>query len=171
LTLKNCTLVLRVSARNLIISGARFTGCVFDVKKELKNFGWEHAFLEGCRFMGRLSGNDFGRWPDSPRSGHIQDCDFSEAQLDGCRFLGCDIPTLRFPPWPCFTILEPRRRYHELRAVQWPGDMGRVEVEGFAEDPPSTVAVTFAALSLARRSGTTPEAIRATLEKLDGVRY
>jgi hypothetical protein len=34
-------------------------------------------------------------------------------------------------------------------------------VEGFGEDP----------LALAKRSGTTPEAIRATLEKLDGVRY
>jgi hypothetical protein len=171
LTLKNCTLVLRVSARNLIIPGARFIGCTINIKKELKNFGWEHALLEGCRFTGRLNGNDFGHWPDSPRPGHIQDCDFSAAQLDACRFLECDTNTLRFPPWPCFTILEPFQRYRELRAVQWPGDIGRIEVEGFAQDPPSTVAVTFSALALAKRSRTTPEAIRATLEKLNGVRY
>lgn len=171
LTLKNCTLVLRASSRNLVIPQAHFIGCIFDVKKELKNFRWEHALLEGCRFTGRLGGNDFGRWPDSPRPGHIQDCDFSAAQLDGCRFLECDVRTLRFPPWPCFTVLEPARRYHELRAIQWPGDIGRIEVEGFAEDPPSTVAVTFAAPALAKRSGTTPEAIRDTLAKLHGVRY
>jgi hypothetical protein len=139
------------------------------VKKELKNFGWEHARLEGCRFTGRLNGNDFGRWPDSPKPGHIQDCDFSAAQLDACRFLECDVRTLRFPSWPCFTILEPVRRQQDLRAVPWPGDIGRIEVAGFSEDPPSTVAVTFSAPALAKRSGTTPEAIRATLEKLDGV--
>ena len=58
-----------------------------------------------------------------------------------------------------------------MRAVKWPGDIGRIEVEGLGEDPPSTVAVTFSAPALAKRSGTTPEAIRATLEKLDGVLY
>ncbi len=169
LTLKNCTLILRVSARNMVIPQARFIGCTFDVKKELKNFRWEHALLEGCRFTGRLGGNDFGRWPNSSRPGDIRGCDFSAAQLDGCRFLECDVRTLRFPPWPCFTVLDPVRRYHELRALQWPGDIGRIEVAGFAEDPPSTVAVTFAAPALAKRSGTTPEAIRDTLAKLDGV--
>lgn len=171
LTLNNCTLDLRVAQRNLIIPKAHFTGCTFNVKKELKNFRWEHAVLEGCTFTGRLSGNDFGHWPGSSRPGHIQDCDFSAAQLDACRFLACDTNTLRFPPWPCFTILEPFQRYRELRAVQWPGDIGRIEVEGFAQDPPSTVAVTLSAPALAKRSGTTPEAIRATLETLDGVRY
>ncbi|HYH95575.1 hypothetical protein [Hyalangium sp.] len=171
LTLKDCTLILRVSGRNLVIPQAHFINCTFNVKKELKNFRWEHARLEGCRFTGRLGGNDFGLWPDSLPPGHIQDCDFTAAQLDGCRFLECDVRTLRFPPWPCFTVLEPKQRYHELRTVQWPGDIGRIEVEGFAEDPPSTVAVTFAAPALAKRSGTTPEAIKATLEKLDGVQY
>jgi hypothetical protein len=169
LTLRNCTLVLRVSARNLIIPGARFTGCIFDVKKELKNFGWEHALLEGCKFTGRLSGNDFGHWPDSPRPGHIQDCDFSTAQLDACRFLACDTNTLRFPPWPCFTLLHPIQRARELSAAPWPGDIGPIVMSDFDQDPPGTVAVTYSASALAKRYGTTPEAIKATLEQLDGV--
>ncbi|KFE64792.1 hypothetical protein DB31_1810 [Hyalangium minutum] len=38
-----------------------------------------------------------------------------------------------------------------------------------AEDPPSTRALTFSAPALAKRHGTTSEAIRAVLEKLDGV--
>jgi hypothetical protein len=172
LTLRNCTLVMRVSTRNLVIPQARFIGCTFDVKKELKNFRWDNALLlEGCRFTGRLSGNDFGRWPDSLSPGHVQDCDFSAAHLDGCRFLACDTGTLRFPSWPCFTILEPFRRCRELSAVSWPGDIGPIVVEGFSEDPPSTVAVTYAAEDLARRRGTSPEEIRATLERLDGVIY
>lgn len=170
LTLRNCTLVLKVSSRNLIIPEARFTHCTFDVKKELKNFNWEHALLEGCRFTGRLMGNDFGRWPDSRPGGGIKDCDFSGAQLDACRFLDCDVNSLHLPRWPCFTILDPVRRSGELSAVQWPSDIGLI-ARGFAKAPPSTVAVTYLAPALAKRRDTTPEAIRATLEKLDGVLY
>lgn len=171
LTLKNCTLVLRVTSRNLVIPEAHFSGCTFEVKKELKNFHWEHAFLEECRFIGRISGNDFGPFPDSLRPGSITDCDFSAAHLDGCRFFGCDAGTLRFPPWPCFTLLDPVRRYREWLAVPWPGDIGSIIVEGFAESWPSTSAVTYSATDLAKRRGTTPEALRATLAKLDGVLY
>ncbi|MBN1209541.1 MAG: hypothetical protein JXB05_32115 [Myxococcaceae bacterium] len=171
LILKNCTLVLRVPTKRLIISGAQLIDCTIDVKKELKGFRWETNFLKGCRFTGRLTGNDFGPYPNSPVKGRFEDCDFSAATLDACRFLECDTSTLRFPPWPCFTILDPARRSRELSALSWPGDIGPIVVEGFAEEPPSTVAVTYSAPALARRRGTTPEAIRATLEKLDGVLY
>jgi hypothetical protein len=44
-------------------------------------------------------------------------------------------------------------------------------MEDLAEDPPTTVALTFPAPERAKRSGTTPEAIKAVLEKLDGVHY
>jgi hypothetical protein len=60
--LKKCTLVLRVSARNPVILHAHFIGRNFEVKKEQKNFWWEQANLEDCRFKGRLTGNDFGEW-------------------------------------------------------------------------------------------------------------
>lgn len=169
LTLKNCTLILRVSARNLVIPQAHFIGCTFEAKKELKNLWWEHAVLEGCRFTGRLSGNDFGAWPDSQRPGHIRDCDFSAAQLDGCRFLACDTSTLLLPRWPCFTLLNPMQRARELRDAPWPGDIGPIVMSDFEQNPPKTVAVTYSASALAKRYGTTPEAIKATLETLDGV--
>jgi hypothetical protein len=172
LTLRNCTLVLRVPARDLIIPQARFINCTIDVKKVLKNFRWEHAALKGCRFTGRLSGNDFGRWPTSVKApGSIEDCDFSGARLNWTRFVGCDVRTLRFPSWPCFTIYDPVRRARELGALPWPGKRGRIIAEGFADDPPSTDAVTFEALELAKWCETTPEAIKAVLEKLDGVYF
>jgi hypothetical protein len=44
-------------------------------------------------------------------------------------------------------------------------------MEGFADDPPETAAATFSATELAERHGTTPEAIKAVLEKLDGVYF
>jgi Pentapeptide repeats (8 copies) len=171
LTLRNCTLVLRVPARDLIIPEARFVECTIDIKKELKNFHWEHAVLKGCRFTGRLSGNDFGRWPTSDRApGSIEDCDFTEARLDGCRFIGCDLDTLRLPSWPCFTIQDPARRSRELNALEWPGQMG-IAIKGFSTYPESTAAITYWAPAIARWSGSSVEEIRAVLEKLDGVFY
>jgi hypothetical protein len=169
LTLRNCTLVIGVPARALVISRTRFIGCSIEVKRELKNFRWQSVVLTGCRFKGRFTGNDFGEWPSAPGQGSIDDCDFTEATVDQTRFLGCDARTLRFPPWPCFTLLDPRQRHRELTALPWPGDVGRGEIELCAEEPPSTRALTFSAPALAKRHGTTPEAIRAVLEKLDGV--
>jgi hypothetical protein len=170
LTLRNCTLVVKVPERALVIAQTRLIDCTIEVKRVLKNFRWDSAHLTRCRFTGRFSGNDFGGWPDSPQEASIEDCDFSEAQLDGCRFINCDVRTLRLPEWPCFTIFDPVRRGRELSTLQWPGDMSLM-VSGFAERLPETAAVTYSALELAKSCGTTPEAIKAVLEKLDGVKY
>ncbi|MDY7226410.1 hypothetical protein [Hyalangium rubrum] len=171
LTLRNCTLVVKVPARALVIARTHLIDCTIEVSRVLKNFRWGSAHLKGCRFTGRFSGNDFGTWPDMPEEGSIENCDFSGAQLDACRFLGCDTRTLRFPPWPCFTLLEPARRWRELAALPWPGKIGHIVMEGFADDPPSTQATTYSATELAKSYGTTPDAIKAVIEKLDGVRY
>jgi hypothetical protein len=171
LTLRNCTLVIKVPARALVIAHTRFIGCTIEARRELINFRWQSAFLEGCRFKGRFSGNDFGEWPSAPGQGGIANCDFSQAHLGATRFLGCDVRTIRFPPWPCFTIFEPARRWQELVALPWPGRIGRIVMEGFAEDPPTTAAVTDSATRLAKRYETTPEAIKAVLEKMGGVYF
>ncbi|MCY1080602.1 pentapeptide repeat-containing protein [Archangium lansingense] len=175
-TFRNCSLVLKVSGRNLLFDeGTRFIDCTFEVKQELKNHQqWVFASLKGCRFKGRLSGCDFGHWPDySERAGHgsIENCDFSEARLAGCRFHGCDINTLRFPKWPCFTFLDPIGRAPELRGVKWPGSFGDVVVDNLHTHPPSTKALTYYAPSAAKRFETTPEELRAVIEKFDCIVY
>jgi hypothetical protein len=171
LTLRDCTIVVKVPARALVIAHTRFLGCTIEVKRQLKSFRWERAHLQGCRFKGRFIGNDFGEWPSSPGQGSIEDCDFSEACLDMTRFLGSDVHTLRFPPWPCFTILDPVRRWRELSVLPWPDLIGRVTMRGLAECPASTVALTFSAPDLAKRYGTTPEALKTVVEKIDGIFY
>jgi uncharacterized protein YjbI with pentapeptide repeats len=175
LAMKNCTLVLKVSARRLFFDGARFINCTFEVKQELKNHQqWVFASLTGCRFKGRLSGCDFGHWPDySERAGHgsIENCDFSEARLAGCRFHGCDINTLRFPKWPCFTFLDPIGRAPELRSVKWPGSFGDIVVDNLHTHPASTKALTYYAPSAAERFETTPEELRAVIEKFDCILF
>jgi hypothetical protein len=177
LTLKNCTLVLKVAAQNLLIRDVRFIDCTFEVKQELKNHqDWIGASLKGCRFKGRLTGCDFGHWPEygsepEYQLGSIEDCDFTEARLDGCRFMGCDPATLRFPRWPCFTFLDPIGRSHELNSIQWPGSFRPIVVDGPYRDPPSTMAVTCFAPTEAKRFDTTPEELKAAIEKFDCIVY
>jgi hypothetical protein len=171
LTLRNCTLVIKVPARALVIARTRLIDCTVEVKRELKNFRWDKAHLQGCRFKGRFSSNDFGEWPSSPGEGSIVDCDFTGAQLDWSRFLRCDVRALRFPLWPCFTILDPSRRWREVQSLPWPRDKGPIIGEVLAAGPPSTVAFTFSAPNLAKWCGTTPEAIKALVESLEGVYY
>ncbi|WP_164020576.1 hypothetical protein [Pyxidicoccus trucidator] len=168
LTLRNCTLVIGVPASALTIARTRLIDCTIEVKKQLKHFPWDGVFLKGCRFTGVLTGCDFGRWPDSEEGG-IEGGDFTGAQLEGCRFIGCDVSSLKFPAWPCFTLLNPAQRSHELAAVQWPGQLG-VVARTFSKYPSSTAAVTFSATKLAREFGTTEEDIRAVLDRLDGVK-
>jgi len=175
LTLRHCTVVLKVPASRLVIKQATFIDCTFEVKQELKNHQcWVSASLKGCRFKGHFSGCDFGHWPEygsdsAPwyQHGSIEDCDFTEARLQGCRIMGCDPATLRFPKWPCFTILDPIGRSRELNSVQWPGTFGSVTVEGLSTQPPSTTAVTLYAPAMAKRHDTTPEELRAVIEQFD----
>lgn len=168
LTLRKCTLVIGVPANALTIARTRLIDCAIEAKKPLKNFRWDDVFVKGCRFTGAFAGNDFGRWPDS-EAGGIEDCDFTGAQLDGCRFIGCDVSTLRFPAWPCFTVLDPASRGRELADRTWPGQLGIV-VGTFAQYPQSTAAVTFSATSLAKKFGTTEDEIRTALTQVDGVK-
>jgi hypothetical protein len=177
LALRHCTLVTKISARGLFIDRVRFLDCTFEVKQELLNFQqWIRASLKGCRFKGRFRGNDFGHWPEygsqpEYQFGSLEDCDFSEARLDNCRFHDCDLRTLQLPRWPCFTLRNPLRHVRELQAAPWPGLFGRVTVNHLHTEPPSTVALTFYAPSAARFHETTEEELKAAIERFDCFYY
>lgn len=172
LTLRGCTVVLKVAARNLLINQASLIDCTIEVKQELKNHQqWVFASLIGCRFKGRMTGCDFGHWPTyytkDWEKGFIEDCDFTEARLDGCRFMGCEPDTLRYPRWPCFTLVNPIIRAAELCKAEWPGIYGPVVVKHLHAQPPTTRALTDYAPAVAKQCDTTPEALKAVIEKFD----
>ncbi|WP_395849322.1 hypothetical protein [Cystobacter fuscus] len=168
LTLRRCTVVTRVSARWLNILPTRFIDCTIEAKQELKNSTWTCAALKGCSFKGRMTGCDFGPWPDYTEGwehGTVEDCDFSETRLSNCRFHGCDTRTLRLPPWPCFTLLDPLGRSRELNSLGWPDLFGRIVIKNLSKHPPSTVALSYHAPTVAKQYETTEEALRAVIEK------
>jgi hypothetical protein len=170
LTLRRCTVVLGVGARSLCLSSSRLIDCTIQVKRQLTGKPWTLVVLKGCRFKGRFYGCDFGPWQgytDGWEKGTVEDCDFSEAQLDACRFHGCDPRSLRLPRWPCFTIVDPIGRAAELNRLRWPGAFGSVVIEELATNPRSTSALSYHAPSVAKRLETSPEELRAVLEGLD----
>ncbi|MBM7119352.1 hypothetical protein [Archangium primigenium] len=177
LVLRDCTLHLKVAARNLLMREVRFHGCTFEVTQELKNHqDWLGASLEGCRFKGRLRGCDFGHWPEygnepEYQCGAISDCDFTEAQLHACRFIACDPHTLKLPRWPCFSILDPLHRAPELSSAAWPDLFTRVIIQQLHTHPPRTRALTLHAPTVARQLETTPEALRPLIETFDRMVY
>jgi hypothetical protein len=171
LTLRRCTVIIRVPTSRLLIRPTRFIDCTIEVKQELKNFSWTCASLKGCRVRGRLHGCDFGPWHDFTEGwehGAVEDCDFSEARLNYCRFHTCDTRTVRFPRWPCFTILDPIGRTQELDTIKWPG-YGELLVKRLDTQPPSTVALTYHAPSLAKQWGIAEEELKVALEKFDRI--
>ncbi len=174
LVLRNCTVILKVPARNLVIDQASFLDCTFEVKQELKNFQeWIGASLKGCRFKGRLCGNSFGHWPGYAKGyehGAIEDCDFTEARLDDCRFMGCDPDTLRLPGWPHFTVVDVARRAPELLRVPWPGRLGGGTVRVLTQQPPETAALTMFAPLVAKADESTEDDIRAHIARFDFIR-
>lgn len=172
LTVRDSTIIISAAGRSLVPMSGQFINCSIQARGELKTVRWAPINFKGCRFTGRFTGNDFGFREDldeRDRLGGIEDCDFSEARLNGCRFRNCDMTTIRLPQWPCFTFLEPLRHVAELRRHAWPGVVGRATVEAVCESPVGTVAVTWHAPTVAEKMDTTVEELRAALETAPGI--
>jgi hypothetical protein len=169
LHLKNCELRLRTNARALTVNKAVIEACHINAVQKLSEFRWYYSMIKECRFTGKFSGCDFGHWPDDdPSTGGIDSCDFSNSMLDGCRFLDCDASTLRFPKWPCFTILDPVSNLEKMSAAPWPARAGII-LETFPDFPSSTAAVSYAAPEIIKMLGSSLEELRAVLEQFDHV--
>ena len=126
LVVKDSSITLQLPAKSLILGDVKFIDCEITTKRELRDFRWHSAFLEGCRFHGRFLGNCFGQRLDGgSRNGGVERCDFSEAILDLCAFYGCDPASIVFPKWPGFTLLHPGNHLEELARLEWPGKLGR----------------------------------------------
>ena len=155
LVLRDCRITIATTAKNLVVAGVTFEKSRIKARGTLRNFKWCEARILGCHIEGTYSGCDFGSWPGfSERPGDIADTDLTEATLEGCRFMNCDVASLRFPRWPSFTIVQPRKVAKGAAwSLPWPGRIqGLMEV--IADSPGGTVAVSeFAPAVIERRGG------------------
>lgn len=169
LVLDRCRLVFRASANAVTITHLQLLRCDIEVQKKLCNFQmWCAAAIRGCTFRGHYVGNDFGHWPEQHPEGVIENCNLSDAILDGCRFMGCELDSIAFPKWPCFTIPHPHSKLTDVESFQWPGDL-RIWATVVADCPTPTVASVNYAPTLAKQFRCSEEEIRNALIQLGDV--
>jgi hypothetical protein len=168
---ENCQIALNeCTSRTVQFLGGQFVNCRIVVTEGLVGFGdWCRCQVVGCTFAGTLEDNCFGLWSDEyGPNGGMSNCDFSEAGLRGCQFLGVDVTSLVFPKWPYFTLLDPVVREAELLGFEWPGKLS-FWIEGAVLSPEATVAVSYDARDLVPGFDCSLEEIREHLQRLGGV--
>lgn len=108
-----------------------------------KDYRFFKARFVNCRFHGTFSGVDFGRSQSTDVDGDlggVEDCDFTDATLDGCRFFNVDASTLRFPAWPHVVLHHLGERARDIAAATWPGKLGAYM--RICADQPESVSVS-----------------------------
>jgi hypothetical protein len=141
---------------------------VIAVKRQ-KDYRLFKARFLNCRFHGVFSGVDFGHTDDLEDGfGAVENCDFTDATLAGCRFLNVDTSTLRLPSWPHVVIIDPYKRAADVAAMQWPGQLG-LYMEGCTNRPESFKATVLHVPSLASLVKCTEDEIKAAFEKFGGL--
>jgi hypothetical protein len=148
LTLQDCIVNSDCSGRAISESGVRMYGGCFSQLRPLHNHAFERAHFNGVKFSGAFVGCDFGNW-DSLEIGSIENCDFSEALLDGCRFLRCNPETIIFPQWPYFTILNPSNARDFVLSQNWPKKF-LIKLDIYTDVDPECVACVGDAIRLSK---------------------
>lgn len=169
LTLQNCKIILRVSARSLTVKAVTFENCEVVATRKLLNFRWYSAAFRRCKFTGHYVGCGFGKRSEHyDPSGDISDCDLSSAILDGCDFRNVDVDRLILPKWPCFYFLEPARHRDDLRRLRWPGNLDFF-IDGVVSEAPDDASIlVFYAPSVIKRFGSNEAELQNVLQEAPG---
>lgn len=168
LYLENCTVESACEQRALFICGLKMVGGKFSQMIPLTNFQFEQAYFSNVKFNGNFIGCDFGDW-ENPERPLVEECDFTDATLDGCRFLNCDVQKINLPKWPCFTLLNPAAARSVVLARQWPSKVGLV-LDIYTDNDPECVAISGNAQRLAEKNALTLDDFRQLLMTLPGIK-
>jgi hypothetical protein len=165
------------SQRNIEVAakkGLALEDCEIIAVKPLKNHRFLQARFIRCHFKGTFFGVDFGHLenqaPPFERDefGRVEQCDFTQARLEGCRFFNTDISTLKFAGWPHVVIPDPHLRAQDVDKVQWPGKL-RIFIDICTDGLTKPSACVDYVPSIAKRLKCTPEEIRTAFEQFGGV--
>lgn len=170
-TLTSGTLKLAQSKGRPILLHSTLKDSDVIAAKPQKSYQLLEARFINCRFHGVFSGVDFGRAHYVERDGDfggIEGCDFTDATLDGCRFVNVDVSTSRLPSWPHVVIIDPHKRAADVAAMHWPGQLG-LYMHGSTNRPESFKATVLHVPSLARLVKCTEEEVRTAFEKFGGL--
>jgi hypothetical protein len=167
LRLENCTINSRCAARSLIMSDMEMVGGAFNQKKALTNYQFNRVIFQGVKFTGKYDGCSFGNHQESLQ-GKALDCDFSEAKLHDSSLYECPPDRVRFPVWPCFSIVNPRLAQEYVLSQTWPAKLGSTMKVYTGVSPRCTVIFANAA-ELGKQYGVAEDVLRKQLESVPGI--
>lgn len=167
LKLQQCKVISDCSEKFLFIVGLTMEGGAFVQKRKLTDFHFERAHFKGVEFEGHYVGCDFGNW-DSPEKASVKDCDFEKSILEDCRFLNCDPGGIKFPKWPCFTIINPVAAAKYVASKDWPEEV-EIMLDVYTDVDPECVASCGYAKPLAKDTGLSLEELRELLTPIPGM--
>jgi hypothetical protein len=100
--------------------------------------------------------------------GTVEDCDFSAAILDACRFINVDIARVRLPTQPHVLVPEPHRVARILDSSDWPSGT-RVWASTLAEELPSVNATVDHMAMSAKRYKVADDVLGEAVRLVGGV--
>lgn len=119
-----CQISISSKSSQLNFCESLFQDCLVHFTRKISKLNFRDAQFINSRFRGILDDCDFGARDGSAANemkNRVLHCDFSEADLRGCRFFNTDIKTLKFPAWPTFTIIDYHAASADLSRAMFPG--------------------------------------------------
>jgi len=169
LVLENCSVHSDCQSKALIISGLVMTDGHFNQQdRALTDFHFEYAHFSDVKLTGKFVGCTFGDWVSAATSS-IRSCDFTEAGLEDCRFLNCDIESTRLPKWPAFTIVNPAEARDFVMSRPWPSKT-RIALDVYTDTDPECAAICGDAAQLAKSDDIPIDELRTLLEAVPGIK-
>jgi hypothetical protein len=126
-TLENCVLTIS-NPDAVLVSRCRLVGCVVRPDRTMPGHRgiWSDNYWQDCHFYGNYVSMHFGS-PEEDVHGPspwgeiaIQGCNFSDTTMHFCSFRRTDVDSIKFPGWPCFTVLQPERNRSRWKDVPAP---------------------------------------------------
>lgn len=168
-TLECCDVYSDCASAALVVAGLdMIEGSFTQQDRPLTEARFKKAYFTGVRFSGSFTDCDFGDW-EAPERPHVADCDFSDAKLDGCRFLHCDVDIIKFPKWPGFTLTHPAAARDFVLARQWPAKVGMI-LDIYTDTDPECVAISGDGARIAKKAGISTAELRDLLQPIPGMK-
>lgn len=167
LVLSECEIESDGDYNSIVIAGLKMNGGRFIQESTLANFHFEYAHFLNVKFSGRFEGCDFGNW-EGVEQGSVVGCEFTDAILDGCRFLNCDVRGMKFPKWPGFAMINPAAASDYVATNHWPGKFGAL-MSIYVDNDIECVALCGDGERIATKYGLTLNELKKLLAPIPGM--
>lgn len=174
-SLSGCRLIIDSADSGDGLYDSLLIDCRIEYKRALKDYQVFSNDLVRCAIKGKFVGVDWGMSPyvnpitkQPDGRGSVQDCDFTQAALDLCRFFSVDVSRQKFAGLPQFVVRLPNTSASADFDRPWPGNLNRF-LSLLQEEEPVVTGMTGTTTDFKRRYKVTEEELLEALSRLDAI--